>query len=224
VLAASLAVDNGTAVHERDSVIFDQIHYAWPVLAALMWSAARNNGSLRVLDLGGSLGTTYRQNRRFLAELPDVSWAVVEQASFVAAGKEYFADARLRFYESIMDAAAACQPQVGLVSSSLQYLTEPVSALEQLSATGAQILILDRTPIHHGSTDRIALQHVPSTIYSATYPARIFSKPRLITTLERLGWKVLEEFETLERESVTNSGFKFTWFGITLTRTEGTSP
>ncbi len=224
VLAASLSVEDGTAVHERDSVNFDRIHYAWPVLAALMWSAARNSGSLRVIDLGGSLGTTYRQNRRFLERLSDVTWAVVEQASFVAAGREHFADARLQFYESIMDAAAACQPQVGLVSSSLQYLAEPVSALEQLSATGAQTLVLDRTPIHHGSTHRIVLQHVPSNIYPATYPARIFSKSRLITSLKALGWNVLEEFETLERASVTNSGFKFSWFGMILTRTEVTSP
>jgi putative methyltransferase (TIGR04325 family) len=58
VLFATLKVKNGEAVYERDSVIFDQIEYSWPVLTGLMWAAAQNSGCLKVLDFGGSLGSS----------------------------------------------------------------------------------------------------------------------------------------------------------------------
>ncbi len=65
VLAATLKVKSGEAACERDSVLFDDIEYAWPVLAGLMWAAARNGGKLNVLDFGGALGSSYFQNRKF---------------------------------------------------------------------------------------------------------------------------------------------------------------
>ncbi|GHV55461.1 hypothetical protein FACS1894216_17850 [Synergistales bacterium] len=40
VLKASISVRDGEAVYERDSVLFDQIEYSWPLLAGLMWGAA----------------------------------------------------------------------------------------------------------------------------------------------------------------------------------------
>ena len=33
-----LKVKNGEAVYERDSLIFDEIHYSWPLLAGLMFA------------------------------------------------------------------------------------------------------------------------------------------------------------------------------------------
>jgi putative methyltransferase (TIGR04325 family) len=56
---ALLKVKNGEAAYERDSVLFDEIQYAWPLLTSLMWVAAQAKGILNVLDFGGSLGTTY---------------------------------------------------------------------------------------------------------------------------------------------------------------------
>lgn len=220
VLDASLAVHEGRAVHERDSVTFDRIQYAWPVLAGLLWSAAAHGGSLRVIDLGGSLGSSYRQNRRFLSSLINLSWAVVEQPLFVAAGREHFEDDTLTFFETI-EAASTTRPHVGLLSSSLQYLEDPSSALAEMTATGISTLIIDRTPVHPGDKDRVTLQHVPPSIYSATYPARLLSRPRLLRALHDLGWTIMEEFETLERPMVTRAGFPFDWTGMICTRPRG---
>jgi len=66
VLESTLRVKNGEFPYERDSVLFKEIHYDWPILACLMWVAARNGGKLNVLDFGGSLGSTYWQNKKFL--------------------------------------------------------------------------------------------------------------------------------------------------------------
>ena len=82
-----LKVKNGEAAYERDSVLFDEIEYAWPMLAGLMWVAARCGGTLNVLDFGGSLGSTYFQNRAFLSALPQVRWNIVEQSRHVETGK-----------------------------------------------------------------------------------------------------------------------------------------
>ena len=45
---ALLKVKNGEAVYERDSVIFDEIQYSWPLLAGLMWIAAQSGGELNI--------------------------------------------------------------------------------------------------------------------------------------------------------------------------------
>ena len=62
VLSATMKVKNGEAVYERDSVIFDQIEYSWPVLTGLMCAVAQNSGCLKVLDFGSSLGSSNLEN------------------------------------------------------------------------------------------------------------------------------------------------------------------
>jgi putative methyltransferase (TIGR04325 family) len=87
---ALLKVKNGEAVYERDSVLFDHIEYSWPLLSGLMWVAAANGGTLNVLDYGGSLGSTYFQNRTFFSELKSVRCNIVEQPDHVKEGSKYF--------------------------------------------------------------------------------------------------------------------------------------
>ena len=62
VLSTILKIKNGEAVYERDSVIFDQIEYSWPVLTGLTCAAAQNYGCLKVLDFGCSLGSSNLEN------------------------------------------------------------------------------------------------------------------------------------------------------------------
>ena len=123
---ALLQVKNGRAVYERDSVVFDEIQYAWPLLAGLLWVAAQSGGRLNVLDFGGSLGSTYFQNRTFLHPLThvrwNVVWNVVEQPQHVKTGKEWFEDEHLKFYLRVEDCVAETQPNVVLLSGVLQCL------------------------------------------------------------------------------------------------------
>ena len=83
VQESALKVKNGKATYERDSFIFDEIQYSWPLLAGLMFAVAIHRGELKLLDFGGSLGTTYFQNKKFLDKLQLVSWNIVEQKHFV---------------------------------------------------------------------------------------------------------------------------------------------
>jgi hypothetical protein len=111
VRASTLKVQEGTAVAERDGVVLSQVDYYWATTAALMFSAARANGVLSVLDFGGSLGSSYFQNRKFLARLAEVRWGVVEQPNFVACGRRDIHQPGLSFHERIDECAAAIDPR-----------------------------------------------------------------------------------------------------------------
>jgi len=195
---ALLKVKNGEAVYERDSVLFGEIQYAWPLLAGLMWVAARCGGTLNVLDFGGSLGSTYFQNRRFLQKLLPVRWNIVEQPRQVEIGKADFEDELLKFYCDIESCLAETQPNVIVLSSILQYLEQPFDVLRMLLATPCNHLIVDRTPFWDGPADRLCVQHIPDSIYAASYPSWIFSLQRFHSYLNE-GWEIVAEFDAPDR-------------------------
>lgn len=87
VKESTLKVKEGIAPYERDSVIFSEIQYSYPLLSGLVWIAGENKGKLNVLDFGGSLGSSYYQNKLFLDTLTEVKWCIVEQPGFVETGK-----------------------------------------------------------------------------------------------------------------------------------------
>lgn len=212
---STLKVKNGEAIYERDSFIFDDIYYSWPILAGLMWAAACNSGTLDVLDFGGSLGSSYFQNRNFLASLSDVHWSIVEQSHFVICGREFIQDDRLHFYPTIEECLLQRTPNVIMLSSVLQYLQYPYSILSKLSDVGAKCLLIDRTPFLDSDQDRIVIQYVPPEIYAANYPSWLFSKGTFLNYLSS-NWNLLAEFECPEGLVRTGTGLKLTFNGLVL--------
>ena len=175
VRQAALAVKHGNAAFERDSVTFAEPATNWPVLASLMSLAALADGSLNIVDFGGSLGSLYFQHRRFLDQLHHVSWTVVEQPHFVRIGETELADGRLKFAERVPDSGSSGNMQSLILSGVLQYLPDPHDMLRSLLQNFWQGVILDRTAlVSTRSSDRLTVQRVPPEIYSATYPAWFF--------------------------------------------------
>lgn len=183
VLATTLEVKRGRAVFERDSVLFDKLEYAWPVAAGLLGAAARNRGVLNVLDFGGSLGSSYFQNRGLLKTLASLRWNIVEQPHYVKAGQIHVQDEQLHFYSSIHECLRENLVNVIFLSSVLQYLPDPAEIFLSLDAAGADTLIIDRTIVNHSMYDRIYVQRVPPSIYNASYPCRSLSEPRLLAAI-----------------------------------------
>ena len=212
--AALLKVKNGEAVYERDSVLFDEIHYAWPLLTGLMWVAARCGGRLNVLDFGGSLGSTYFQNRLFLSALPGVRWNIIEQPSLVEVGKAYFEDDYLRFYASITDCLADAQPNVVLLSGVLQYLERPFSVFNQIIELSCDYAIIDRTPFWDSQWDRLCVQTVPPRIYPASYPSWIFSRQQFHSHIH----EYLEIIVTFDSLDSLSAPVEAVWQGLILER------
>jgi putative methyltransferase (TIGR04325 family) len=186
-----LKVKNDEAVYERDSVLFDHIEYDWPVLAGLMWVAAQHQGRLSVLDFGGSLGSSFYQNRKFLATLKVLEWSVVEQAHFVETGIKHFQDNQLQFFITCEQCLAKRKPNVILLSSVLSYIEKPYELLEYLSSLQIEFIIVDRLPVVESDTDQIKLQKINPLIYPATYPAWYFSKSKFLKRIVQL-FDVLE--------------------------------
>jgi len=192
VASATRAVVRGEAAYERDSVLFDHIEYSWPALASLLHVAVQMR-SLRVIDFGGSLGSTWRQNRRFLEGLDiPLAWRVVEQEHFVDLGRKEFATNVLGFDRTIAEAAAA-GADVVLFSSCLCYVDEPMRFLRE-AASAARYVIIDRLPLIPGSRDRIALQTVTEPIYNARYPIRLFAEAQIAARLLP-GWSEIERWD-----------------------------
>ena len=216
VLEATLKVKRGEAAFERDSVLFDEIQYSWPVTAALMWAAARNNGELHVLDFGGSLGSSYFQNRRFLSQLKAVSWHVVEQAHFIQKGKKFIEDDILKFHSSIEESVKAISPNVILLSSVAQYLPCPEWLFNQINSIEADILLFDRTPFTVAPQDTICIQHVPSDVYKASYPMWLLSRIKLLGQLS--SWRAHESFASPEGSVTSDAGIEFEFSGYIFER------
>jgi putative methyltransferase (TIGR04325 family) len=206
---SALKVKNGMAVYERDSLLFDHIEYSFPLLSGLLWIAGRNNGKLNVMDFGGSLGSSYFQNKFFLDTLSDVNWCIVEQPEFVKTGREKFEDQRLHFFNSIDECLKSCDVHLVLLSSVLQYLEEPYSLLEKIIMKNPEYIIIDRTPFVKGN-DRITVQTVNPKIYKGSYPCWFFNEEKFISSLTK-EYKLVLEFDALDKANISSEfkGFIF---------------
>ena len=169
-------VMRGEAVYERDSVIFDTVQYSWPLLSALLWISAKNKNSLKVLDFGGSLGSTYFQNKKFLDDLGHVEWNIVEQETFVTTGREYIQNDILHFFYSVSECieAKGC-PDIVILSCVIPYLEKPYSLLDDLNQYSIPHLLIDNTPFNYEEKDRITIQKIPPHIFNASCPCWFLS-------------------------------------------------
>ena len=175
-----LKIKSGEAVYERDSVLFNEIQYNWVLLATLLKITLGNQGSLKVLDFGGSLGSSYFQNKQFLEGASDLKWGIVEQSHFVDCGKEHFENDNLKFFYSLEDCFNDIKPDVALFSSVLQYIENPYGLIDHLLTFKIPYLIIDRTAFIEASTELLTVQNVPERIYKASYPAWFFNKEKFI--------------------------------------------
>lgn len=205
-----IKVKNGEAVFERDGVLFDQVEYSFPLLTALLKAAGENNNKLSVLDFGGSIGSSYYQNKKMLGHLSELLWAVVEQDQFVEAGKKDFENEHLKFYHTIEEATAKKKPDIILLCSVIQYIENPYELLDKLMNIGARYILIDRTPMHDGQEDTITIQKVPPVVYKASYPSWVFSEQKLKNYINKKH-QLLSTFESIE-ESTEEVKFKGFWF------------
>lgn len=195
VLAATLEVKAGRAAFERDGVLFHAPEPDRPLLAVLQEVARRRDGKLRVLDFGGSLGSNYWRHRADLPAGDALRWDVVEQPAFVEAGRRHLGDTPLRFHHDVAAArAAAGGHDVLLCSCVLQYLEEPFRRLEEWSRLGIPCVLLNNLPLRERGPDRLRVQHVPPSIYPATYPVWFFNRAEFRRRVEE-HYVVVKEFD-----------------------------
>ncbi len=207
VKKAALRVKNGEAVFEQDSVLHYRPDYHWPVLAGLSRIAALRKNRLTVLDYGGSLGSSYFQNKPFLSSLTALKWLIVEQKAFVQFGNQQLRDEKLRFFSNIRDCTLEETPDVVLLSSVLPYLEKPYKTLEEIDALNIPHMIIDRHPLlARGNRDRLTVQRVRPSIYKASYPVWFFCENKFRNFIEPR-WHIIATFDT-PMQSVLPAKFK----------------
>jgi putative methyltransferase (TIGR04325 family) len=214
---AVLKVKRGEAVYERDSVVFDEIRYAWPLLACLAKIAAGGAGTLRVVDFGGSLGSSYFQNRNFLNGI-DLHWNVVEQPHFVACGKNEIEEGNLRFYDTVSEALRQGQVDCLLLSSVLPYLEDPLESCKDFAEFGIPYILVDRTGMIRDSRNHLTVQSVPEEIYSASYPCWFFNEEALIAAFK--GYRLAVSFDCSFTPPAIVNGKQASWRGFLLEKYE----
>jgi len=167
-------VRDGLAIYERDTVVFDRIEYAWELLASLMLVSQRKD-QIKIVDFGGGLGTSYRQNSSIL-KLAGITtlWTVIEQPKLIHIGKSEFENDFLRFIPSLSELDSHDLDAV-LFGGSFCYLEDPYNILNQIFLIGPPYIIFDRTPFTDASEDKVAVQFVPESIYKAALPIITFS-------------------------------------------------
>lgn len=209
VISSTKQVKEGKAAYEKDSVLFQKIDYSYPLLSCLLWIAAQKQGRLSILDFGGSLGSTYFQNKKILNELSNIMWCIVEQSVFVKSGKEHFEDDRLKFYYSIEECLESNEIDVILFSSVLQYIEKPYELLDEIKKTNTQFVIIDRTAFIK-KDDRITVQKVNPRIYKASYPCWFFNKEKFISYMKN-DYELIVEFDSPDRSNIKSEfkGFLF---------------
>jgi putative methyltransferase (TIGR04325 family) len=208
---ALLKVKNGDAIYERDSILFDKVEYSWPLLAGLLWIASRNGNRLDLIDFGGSLGSSYFQNRKFLAHLPELKWNIVEQKKFVECGKRYFEDEHLKFHYNIDACLKEQHADTILLSSVIQYLEKPYDLLKEVMNKRFKYIIIDRTAFIERGEDRITVQKVPPEIYQASYPAWFFNQHKFLAFFSG-EYELVADFESNDRANIPSvfKGYIFT--------------
>lgn len=208
VLSSTMKVKRGEVAYERDSVCFDSIQYSWPSLAALMLAAALSEGRLNVLDFGGSLGTSYFQCKKFIDLLPGAQWNIVEQENYVAAGQENIQNETIRFYTTIDECLRQQSPNVLLLSGVLNYIRDPYALLRRLLETNINVVIIDRLCHVKGDREVVNIQHVPESIYRASYPCRLLLEECLRTFMASSGYRLVEEFTPIDETDESTAYMK----------------
>lgn len=217
---ALLQVKYGYAAYERDGVLFDDIHYSWALLAMIQRIAMENNGELSVIDFGGSLGSSYFQNKDFLQSVKNLKWCIVEQTHFVECGKYYFEDEYLHFYYSIEECLIKNKRHVLLLSSVLAYLEQPELWINKFIDLDFPYIIVDRTAFVDNKQNILTIQYTKhQSTYSASYPAWFFNIDNF-KSLFSDKYTLLSQFDNNFTPPIELNGKKAFWNGLIYKRNE----
>lgn len=191
---ATQEVLKGKASFERDSVLFYKENYSSPILFLLFYVISKSNNTLRLIDFGGSLGSSYYQYRKLFSHLNTIEWSIIEQPHFVEYGNTNLRNKEINFFYSIDDFFAQKKAEVILFSSVLPYIANWKEIILQTIYKELDYIIIDRTPYFENPElpTRIMIEEVPKEIYNGSYPAIFFNQQELEELFSKNYIKVFE--------------------------------
>ena len=210
---AALKVKKGEALFERDSVLFYKNEYNWPLLSILFKASAEHANRLRIIDFGGSLGSTYFQHITLLEHLVELKWNIIEQKQLVEFGRENMENEQLKFYHSLEECLTINSCEVLLSSGTFQYLKDPFSLIKKIVDLDFKYIICDRINVINQSEDTIMVQAMKRNVYDASYPVWIFNYYKFISLFQP-NYKLISEFDTCDFYDLMINKEEVKWKGL----------
>lgn len=175
---------DGNAVWERDGCLFYEQKYVYPLCAAILRCAIQNkNQGVRILDIGGSLGSTYFQNRKYLTDVKNLEYVIAEQDHFAKYGHRNLENENLKFIKSMDSWEDGDRFDIIFMSASLQYISQYEEVIYKIVKAQPRYIILDRLLIC-SEGGRICRETVPKKIYKSSYPVMIFTENQIKSYFE----------------------------------------
>jgi putative methyltransferase (TIGR04325 family) len=182
-------------VYERDGTHLKKKDLPYQILLTVLLASMENKHKCKVIDFGGSLGSTYYNNRDILKNIKDLKWIVVEQDDFVKEGNKYFSNKIINFSNTIEEASRYLKkPNVIIASGSIQYLPNPYLILEKIIQTKADYIVIDRSPFLIKGKTKLTIQKIPKTIVDSSYPIWLFNE----TEFKKIFKKKYQEITTFD--------------------------
>lgn len=195
VKQSTLSVINGEAAFERDGVLFYERQYNYPLLSYLL-AIEKEYQCLNIIDWGGSLGSTYFQNRQFLDEiLEKYTWTVIEQEHFIEFGKKSIYDNKLVFRYSLSDINNIGDYTCIIFSSVLQYLDFAEELCYEVTGMRIPYIIIERQPV--STKDILTVEYVKEPIYNASYPIHFFAEEAFCELFTRNGYQLIDTWHSM---------------------------
>ena len=123
----------------------------------------------------------------------------------------------LNFYESLDECLRVEGPNVLLLSGVVHLLPHPYGFLADVVSRSFKYVIVDRTPFMRNDRDRLTVQHVPDSIYSASYPAWLLSQTRFLKIFER-SYDFIANFPALDTPQPEGGKADFKGFFLKVAR------
>lgn len=178
VIEAVDKVVKGEAAWERDGYLFYEQKYVYCICAGILKCAVQNkNRGVRILDIGGALGSTYLQNRSYLSDVKNLEYVVAEQNHFAEYGHQNLEDGTLSFIRCTDHWEEQEKFDIILLSASLQYISQYEEIISKIVTAQPRYIILDRIIV--GDRMRICKEDVPEYIYKSSYPIWIFTEDQI---------------------------------------------
>lgn len=195
-------VIKGGASYEQDLRMYHDKPFKPESLASLLWIYTQEN-KLRVLDFGGSFGTSYYIHLDFLNGL-DLKWNVVEQKKYIDYAKKNYETEKLKFFHTY----DKCQDiNVLYLSGVLAYTESPYKILKELLTLGTDYIIIDRNHFLKDplSKTRLAVQKTKKMTFPTSFPVWLFNKNELMEVLSN--YEIVREWkENMESEGMYYGG------------------
>jgi len=154
----------------------------------LFWLNDLLGDDTTVFDFGGNVGTHYFQYKKYLRYGNSLKWIVCDLPQIVKVGRDNNNEPNLLFTEIFLEANRI---DILLASGSIQYIekfAEMIGSLEQKPTH----LLLNRLPLYNGE-QFVTLQNGGEVFY----PQYVFNKGDFISSLEKIGYEVKDQWKDL---------------------------